>query len=85
MHFDIKKAVYLGGYKIKLFFRDKKIGIVDFENYPPRKGVFEKFKEIEFFKQFYIDPDFNVLAWPGGIDIAPETIYEIATNTKQSS
>lgn len=34
MHFDIKKAVYLGGYKIKLFFRDKKSGVVDFENYP---------------------------------------------------
>ena len=47
MHFDIKKAIYLGGYKIKLFFQDKKSGIVDFENYPSRKGVFEKFKEIE--------------------------------------
>jgi hypothetical protein len=34
MYFDIKKAVCLGGYKIKLFFKDKKSGVVDFENYP---------------------------------------------------
>jgi len=84
MYFDIVKAIYLGGYKIKVFFKDRKNGVIDFENYPQRKGVFEKFRDLEFFKQFYIDKDFDVLAWPGGIDISPEKLYEMATKCKDN-
>jgi hypothetical protein len=79
---DLLSAEYCGGYKIKLVFEDKKSGIVDFSSYAERKGVFEKFKDINFFKNFVIDPEVKTLAWGKEIDIAPETLYSSATQSQ---
>ncbi len=78
MYWDVKKATYIGDYKIKIVFADKKSGIVDFTNYPKRKGVFEKFNDIEFFQKFFVHKEMGVLCWPDDLDIAPETLYELA-------
>ncbi len=81
MYYDIQSAEYCGGYKIKLTFADGKNGMVDFKKYIREGTVFEKFRNINFFKEFYINKDLYVLCWPGEIDIAPETLYAEATNT----
>ena len=75
MIFDIISAEYLGEYKIKVTFENKKAGIVDFNKYLKRGGVFEKFKNIEFFKSFQLDKEIGNLTWNKEIDIAPETLY----------
>jgi len=78
---DVISANYKGEYKIEVIFEDGATGIVDFSRYLSEGGVFEKFKDIEFFKNFKINEDLGVLTWGDEIDIAPETLYAAATNS----
>ena len=78
---DVISADYKGGYKIEVTFEDGAKGIVDFSKYLSKGGVFEKFKDLEFFKNFKINVELGVLAWGDEIDIAPETLYAEATNS----
>ena len=79
---DVVAAVYKGGYKIEATFEDGVTGIVDFSKYLNQGGVFEKFNDIEFFKNFSINKELGVLTWGDEeVDIAPETLYAEATTT----
>ena len=53
MYYDVKAAQYCDGYRIKVAFEDGKGGVVDFQPYLQKGGVFEKFRDINFFKNFY--------------------------------
>lgn len=70
---DVVTAEYLGDYRIKVTFDDGKTGVIDFSSYRDRGGVFEKFRDLRFFRFFQVDPELGVLRW--GDDIAPETLY----------
>jgi len=78
---DVISASYKGGYKIEVTFEDGARGIVDFEKYLEKGGVFDKFKDIDFFKRFSINEELGVLTWGDEIDIAPETLYAEATQS----
>ena len=77
---DIVNVKYIKDYKLKVVFEDNKQGIVDFSNYLNKGGVFDKFKDIDFFKNFSVSEDLGTIIWNNEIDIAPETIYEIIAN-----
>ncbi len=76
---DIISANYKGNYTIELTFEDNAKGSVDFSKYLSKVGVFDKFKDIDFFKNFKINDELGVLTWSSEIDIAPETLYAEAT------
>ncbi|HLA28322.1 MAG TPA: DUF2442 domain-containing protein [Syntrophales bacterium] len=78
---DVVSASYKDEYKIEVTFDDGSNGIVDFSVYLTRGGVFDRFKDIAFFKNFKINQDLGVLSWQDEIDIAPETLYSEATRT----
>ena len=78
---DVVSANYKGGYKIEVTFEDGASGIVDFSKYLSEGGVFEKFNDMEFFKNFKINEELGVLTWGDEVDIAPETLYAEATNS----
>ncbi len=78
---DIIFASYKGEYKIELTFENGASGIVDFSKYLSRGGVFNKFRDIDFFKDFKINKDLGVLTWGDEIDVAPETLYADTTNS----
>jgi hypothetical protein len=78
---DVISAQYKGEYKIEVTFEDGASGVVDFSKYLSRGGVFEKFKDLEFFKNFKIHEELGVLTWGDEIDIAPETLYAEATHS----
>jgi hypothetical protein len=78
---DVVAASYKGEYKIEVTFDDGKGGVVDFSTYLNRGGVFDRFKDITFFRNFTINQDLGVLTWQDEIDIAPETLYAEATRT----
>ena len=76
---DVVSASYQGEYKIEITFNDGKRGIVDFSKYLHKGGVFDRFKDIRFFKNFRINEELGVLTWGDEVDVAPETLYAEAT------
>ena len=78
---DVVSAIYKGEYKIEVTFEDGATGIVDFSKFLNKGGVFKKFRNIEFFKNFRINSELGVLTWGGEVDIAPETLYAEATSS----
>lgn len=78
---DVVSAVYQGAYRIQLEFDDGRRGTVDFSKNHERGGVFERFRDLEFFRNFKINTELGVLTWGDEIDIAPETLYAEATGS----
>ena len=78
---DVISAVYKGDYKIEIEFDDGKKGIIDFSKYLTRGGIFDRFRDIEFFRNFTVNTELGVLTWQNEIDIAPETLYSEATGS----
>lgn len=78
---DVIAANYQGEYKIALEFDDGRRGVVDFSKYLERGGVFERFKDIDFFRNFSVDADLGTITWGGEVDVAPETLYAAATGS----
>jgi hypothetical protein len=78
---DVVDASYHGGYQIEVTFDDGAHGIVDFSAYLERAGVFERFRDINYFRNFEINAELGTLTWPDGVDVAPETLYAQATGT----
>ena len=65
----------LEDYRVWIRFADGKQGIVDLSDLVGR-GVFAAWDNPQEFAQVFIDPETHTLAWPGGIDLAPEALYE---------
>jgi len=76
---DLVAATYRGGYRIELEFDDGQRGIVDFTKYVERGGIFERLRNMEFFRGFSVNKELGTLTWADEIDIAPETLYAEAT------
>lgn len=78
---DIISAVYKEDYKIEIKFDTGEEGVMDFSKYLNRGGVFKRFKDINFFRNFEVNTELGVLTWQNEIDIAPETLYAETTGT----
>ncbi len=78
---DVIAAEHKRGYRVEIEFDDGKKGVVDFACYLERGGVFEQFRDIDFFKSFSVSETLGTLTWGSDVDIAPETLYAAATNT----
>ena len=72
---DVIGAVYKGGYRIELEFDDGERGVVDFKRYLGKGGVFDRLKDLEFFRGFSDNDELGTLTWGDEIDIAPEPLY----------
>jgi hypothetical protein len=78
MFFDVKEAEYIDNYRIRLTFEDGSSGIADLSEYPNKNDVFRLFFDINYFRNFRIE--YGTLIWGDEeLDIAPETLYTIAT------
>lgn len=78
MILDVVSARHIRDYELELEFEDGTKGIVDFSQYRSRGGVFSKFNDMEYFKNFRINKELGVISWENGVDIAPETLYSKA-------
>ena len=80
MYYSVISAEYVDGHQLRLVFEDATSAVVDLAPYTRRGGVFRKLADMEFFKRFRVNSDFGTLCWGahGEVDIAPETLYELA-------
>ena len=72
MFLHIKKAEYLGDYKLKLLFNDGTEKTVNLED-ELYGEIFEPLKDKERFKSFTISH--NTIEWENGADFDPEFLY----------
>lgn len=76
MFLEVVKAEYLNDYRIKLWFNNQVVKVVDLAN-SLNVEVFRPLKDFEYFKRFTIK--FNTIEWENGADLAPEYLYETGT------
>lgn len=81
MEYKITEVKALDGYRVWIRFDDGVQGEVDLYDLVG-KGVFAAWNDPEEFKKVFIDPESHTLAWPGGIDLAPDALYEDVTAEK---
>ena len=70
-------AEYMKDYMINIVFSNGKTGKVDLKPFLG-EGIFKPLQDVTFFKKFFVDG--WTISWPNGADIAPETLYKLATN-----
>ena len=67
----------VGDHLLRLLFTDGTAGDVDFSA-ERWTGVLEPLNDPAYFAQVAVDADAGTIAWPDGIDLAPEPLYEMA-------
>lgn len=70
---DVTRVEPLPGYRLLIAFEDGKRGIYDVGPLL-ESGVFRRLKNVSLFNQVIVE--LGSVAWPGGLDIAPETLWE---------
>jgi hypothetical protein len=81
MYHDVTDIQILDNYTLQLTFDDGKSGVLDCKPFIDKGGVFSKLRDLELFKRVQIHNELGVLTWDNEIDIAPETVYSIATGS----
>jgi len=81
MYHDITDIQILDNYELRLTFDDGKSGVLDCKPFIEKGGVFSKLRDPALFKRVHIHHELGVLTWDNEIDIAPETVYSLATGS----
>ncbi|MSP38926.1 MAG: DUF2442 domain-containing protein [Deltaproteobacteria bacterium] len=73
-------ARYVSGFVVSTRFDDGTEKHIDVSQW--FKGpVFEPLKDLKLFKKFFVEA--GTLAWPNGVDIAPEALYAAKDSKKR--
>ena len=67
----------VGDHVLRLLFSDGTAGDVDFSA-EQWTGVLAPLNDPGYFAQVTVDQEAGTIVWPGGIDLAPEPLYEQA-------
>ena len=74
----VTKASYIDGYRIEAVFSNGIKKMIDFTPVIQRaKGIVKKLEDVEFFKQFTLDP--FTIDWNNEIGFDPQDLYEMGT------
>jgi hypothetical protein len=71
---DVTGVEVIGEHRLRLPFEDETFGEV---NSTGRKwrGVLEPLSDSAYFARVTVDRDAGTIAWPNGVDMAPEPLY----------
>jgi hypothetical protein len=75
--FLVTDVEVIAEYRLRLTFDDGTVGDVDFTG-REWKGVFEPLRDPRFFARVFVDRGGGTIAWPNGVDMAPEPLYDQA-------
>lgn len=71
----VKHVRPLADFRLEVKFADGTRGLVVMARLLARDcGVFEPLREFSLFNQVFVDD--GVVTWPGGLDLAPDTMHE---------
>jgi hypothetical protein len=73
----IAGVAVVGDHQLRVLFSDGTAGDVDFSA-ERWTGVLAPLNDPAYFAQVTVDPEAGTIAWPDGIDLAPEPLYEQA-------
>jgi Protein of unknown function (DUF2442) len=74
---DVTGVEVVGDHRLRLTFADGVVGEVDFRG-REWKGLLAPLADASFFAKVRVDPEAGTIAWPNGVDFAPEPLYEEA-------
>jgi hypothetical protein len=76
---DITGVEVIADHTLRLTFADGTVGDVDFADHEWH-GVLEPLRDPAFVAEVRVDPESGTVAWPNGLELAPEPLYEAARN-----
>jgi hypothetical protein len=76
-------AEVIGDHRLRLAFEDGTVGEVEFDDSEWR-GVLAPLRDPDLFAQVTVDRQLGTLVWPGGLDLAPEPLYEEVVRQRAS-
>lgn len=65
----------LADYRLRVSFEDGLTGELNLSD-TVGEGVFEALSDPAEFAKVFVDPETHTVAWPGGIDLCPDSLYE---------
>ncbi|MBO5181477.1 MAG: DUF2442 domain-containing protein [Paraprevotella sp.] len=71
---EVIKAEYVDGYRIRLWFNNRVMKVVDLRSLLNGK-VFEPLRKLENFRKFSVK--YNTVEWENGADFAPEYLLAL--------
>ncbi|HSX37840.1 MAG TPA: DUF2442 domain-containing protein [Chlamydiales bacterium] len=81
---EIKEAEHIGGYRLKLYFRNGKIKIFDMEDrLRTAKNMFLPLKDIAFFSKVKCED--GTIVWPNGVDLCPEMLFKCSKDVPKEN
>ena len=79
MLIDIVEARPLEPYRLDLRFADGVEGVVDLERLVTFRGVFERLRDPDHFREVSVNPELGTIVWPNGADLDPDVLYATVT------
>ena len=76
---EVTDVTVLGHYRLRLTFSDGYVGDVDVSDIRDKGNLFADLHNPKYFAQVRVDPEVGTIAWPNGLDLAPERLYREAT------
>jgi hypothetical protein len=72
----VEEVIHLENYKLRLKFNHGITKDVDLEQELIGE-VFSPLRDLDRFRQVYVNPETKTIEWPNGADFAPEFLFEI--------
>lgn len=72
---SVTHVVPQDGYQLLITFNTGETKLFDARPFL-EKGVFTRLKDVSLFRQVYVA--YDTICWPGDLDIAPETLYDLS-------
>jgi hypothetical protein len=75
---EVTDVTVIGHYRLRLTFSDGLVGDVDLSDIRDRGNLFADLRDPGYFALVRVDPEVGTIAWPNGLDLAPERLYREA-------